>query len=566
VNLRLTNLMMDRQTENPLIIQSDRTILMDMHAPRAAEARERMAPFTELVKSPEHVHTYRLTPLSIWNACAVGMSGEKMIAVLRDFAKYPPPEIIFSDIHDLAERYGSVILKRQGDHLKLLLRDLATAELLANDKQVSTYLGKRLGPLHFKIASAHRGVLKQALVEAGYPADDQAGFIEGEPISIRLREQTRSGVPFKLRGYQQQAVNAFYHSGSLEKGGSGVICLPCGAGKTMVGLGGIAKLGQTALILTTSRTSVTQWRREILDKTDLSEDMIAEYTGQSKDIGPITLTTYQMLTWRANKAMDFPHFKLFHARSWGLIIYDEVHLLPAPIFRITAELQARRRLGMTATLIREDGHEGDVFALIGPKRYDLPWRELAQKGWIANAVCTEIRVPMPTDLRMTYALASRRKQFRIAAENPQKDKIVEDILARHPRAGVLIIGEYLQQLRALAHTLSYPLVTGKTPQNRREQLYNQFRNGNLFALILSRVGNFALDLPDADVLIQVSGIYGSRQEEAQRLGRILRPKADGRQARFFTLVSQHTREEEYARNRQRFLTEQGYAYHLEFTN
>jgi len=557
--------MTDVRIENPLIIQSDRTVLLDVHSPRAGEARDRLAQFAELVKSPEHVHTYRLTPLSIWNACAAGVSEAGMITTLREFAKYPPPDLIFSDIADLANRYGCVILERENFYLKLSVRDIPTSELLARDKNISRYLGKRIDSLHFKIEPAYRGVLKQALVEAGYPAEDRAGFVEGDVIQIKLQKITRSGEPFQLREYQQDALEAFYRSGSF-LGGSGVICLPCGAGKTMVGLGGIAKLGQTTLILTTSRTSVKQWRRELLDKTDASEDMIAEYTGESKNIGPITLTTYQILTWRANKDADFPHFGLFHARSWGLIIYDEVHLLPAPIFRITAELQARRRLGMTATLIREDGREGDVFALIGPKRYDVPWRELEQEGWIANAACTEIRIPMSEELRMEYALAPRRRQFRIAAENPQKHEIVRDILDRHPRACVLIIGEYLQQLRALAKEFDYPLVTGKTPQKQREQLYDQFRSGELRSLILSRVGNFALDLPDADVLIQVSGIYGSRQEEAQRLGRILRPKADGRQAQFFTLVSHHTREEEYARNRQLFLTEQGYSYQLKFAN
>ncbi len=557
--------MTDIQTDNPLIIQSDRTILLDVHAARAGEARDRLAQFAELVKSPEHVHTYRLTPLSIWNACAAGVSGERMIAALRDFAKYPPPDIVFSDIADLADRYGCVTLERDNGALKLCVRDLPSAELLARDKQVSRYLDNRVDALHFQVDPAYRGVLKQALVESGYPAEDRAGFVEGDGIQLRLQPYTRAGEAFHLRSYQQESIDAFYRSGSA-LGGSGVICLPCGAGKTMVGLGSMTKVGQTTLILTTSRTSVKQWRREILDKTDASENMIAEYSGGSKEIGPITLSTYQILTWRANKDADFPHLGLFHARSWGLIIYDEVHLLPAPIFRITAELQARRRLGMTATLIREDGHEGDVFALIGPKRYDVPWRELEQRGWIANAACTEIRVPMPEALRMDYALASRRKQFRIAAENPQKHEIVQDILDRHPQGRVLIIGEYLQQLRALAKEFDYPLVTGKTPQKQREQLYDRFRGGDLHALILSRVGNFALDLPDADVLIQVSGVYGSRQEEAQRLGRILRPKADGRQAQFFTLVSHHTREEEYARNRQLFLTEQGYSYHLQFAH
>ncbi|MDM8521971.1 DEAD/DEAH box helicase [Desulfococcaceae bacterium HSG8] len=557
--------MSENPFENPLIVQSDRTILLDVHSPHADAAREQLARFSELVKSPEHVHTYRLTPLSVWNACAAGMAADEMADALTNFAKYPPPEFILSDIRDLADRYGCVILEQDGNSLKLSVRDLPTAELLSRDKNVSPWLEKRTEPLSFRISPAHRGVLKQALVEAGYPADDRAGFTDGEAISISLARTARSGGDaFSVRDYQQDALEAFYQSGS-NLGGSGVICLPCGAGKTIVGISAIARLKQTALILTTNLTSVKQWHRELLDKTDISDEMIAEYTGEHKNIGPITLSTYQILTWRHNRDSDFPHFSLFHARSWGLIIYDEVHLLPAPVFRITAELQARRRLGMTATLIREDGREEDVFALIGPKRYDVPWRVLEAGGWIADAVCTEIRVPMSESLRMEYALAPRRSQFRIAAENLGKLETAREIVAAHPDARVLIIGEYLSQLNSIAKALSYPLINGKTPPKKREELYGQFRDGQIRHLILSRVGNFALDLPDADVLIQVSGIFGSRQEEAQRLGRILRPKKDGHQARFYTLVSQHTREEEYARNRQLFLTEQGYSYELNFS-
>ncbi|QTA89011.1 DNA repair helicase XPB [Desulfonema magnum] len=555
--------MSENPFENPLIVQSDRTILLDIHSPNADAARDHLARFSELVKSPEHVHTYRLTPLSIWNACAAGMAVDDMTHTLTHFAKYPPPEFILSDIRDLADRYGCVILEKDGNWLKLSVRDIPTAELLSRDKNVSPWLGKRLEPLSFRISPAHRGVLKQALVEAGYPAEDRAGFTDGETLSLSLARTARSGEAFSVRDYQQDAVEAFYQSGS-NLGGSGVVCLPCGAGKTIVGISAMAKLKQTTLILTTNLTSVKQWRRELLDKTDISDDMIAEYTGEHKNIGPVTLSTYQILTWRKNKNADFPHFSLFHARPWGLIIYDEVHLLPAPVFRITAELQARRRLGMTATLIREDGHEEDVFALIGPKRYDVPWRILEAEGWIADAVCTEIRIPMPEPLRMEYALAPRRSQFRVAAENPEKLGTASEIIAAHPDARVLIIGEYLRQLQYIADALKYPLINGKTPPKKREELYSQFREGRIRHLILSRVGNFALDLPDADVLIQVSGIFGSRQEEAQRLGRILRPKKDGRQARFYTLVSQHTREEEYARNRQLFLTEQGYSYELNF--
>ncbi len=509
----------------------------------------------------KHIHTYRLSPLSIWNACATGISADDMVKTLKNYAKYPPPEAILSDVIDLANRYGCVLLVRDGSDLKLHVRDLPTAELLSRDKSVSRWIGKRIEPLLFIIRPAHRGALKQALVRIGYPADDQAGYVDGSPLSIELRRANHSGHSFSLRDYQQAAINVFHRSGT-SLGGSGVICLPCGSGKTIVGMGVMARLKQTTLILTTSLTSVKQWRRELLDKTDVTEEMIAEYTGEGKSIGPITLSTYQMLTWRESKTADFPHFGLFHARSWGLIIYDEVHLLPAPVFRITAELQARRRLGMTATLIREDGREEDVFALIGPKRYDVPWRVLAAEGWIADAICTEIRIPMPESLRMAYALAPRRNQFRVAAENPRKIDFVRKILKVHPDARVLIIGEYLEQLKGISDAFRFPLINGKTLPQMREDLYQRFRQGDVRHLILSRVGNFALDLPDADVLIQVSGMFGSRQEEAQRLGRILQPKPDGRRARFYTLVSQYTREEDFARNRQLFLSEQGYSYTL----
>ncbi|MGB8698143.1 MAG: DNA repair helicase XPB, partial [Thermosynechococcaceae cyanobacterium] len=397
---------------------------------------------------------------------------------------------------------------------------------------------------------------------AGYPAEDLAGYISGDALSLSLRQQTRAGLPFTLRDYQQEAAAAFYQAGAV-RGGSGVIVLPCGAGKTMVGLAAIAAVQENTLILTSNLTSVRQWQREILDKTSLPDEAIAEYSGEVKQTAPITLATYQILSYRRQKDGDFPHFELFNARAWGLIIYDEVHLLPAPVFRITAELQARRRLGLTATLIREDGHEGDVFTLIGPKRYDVPWRDLEGRGFIAGAECTEIRVPQDPDEQMAYAVAPKRQQFRIAAENPRKIGVVKDLLLRQTNHRVLIIGEYLDQLSAIAALTGLPLITGKTPQSEREMRYQDFREGTVSGLILSRVGNFALDLPDADVLIQVSGKYGSRQEEAQRLGRVLRPKADGRSAQFYTLVSLRTCEEDFARHRQLFLAEQGYSYQIQ---
>jgi DNA excision repair protein ERCC-3 len=548
--------------ENPLIVQSDGTVLMDLHSPDASQARERVSLFAELVKSPEHVHTYRITPLSVWNARALGVSANDMVGTLENHARYEPPSGVLANILDLADRYGRVVLERTPHGLKLTVSGEDIAQLLAREEKVARYLGNRRNKLVFEVDPAFRGVLKQALVEAGYPADDQAGYTDGDPLKIRLKSTMQNGEAFHVRDYQRQAVEAFYGAGT-GLGGSGVVCLPCGAGKTIVGLGAMGRLEQTTLILTTSLTSVKQWRRELLDKTDIPGDMIAEYTGEKKDIGPVTLTTYQILTWRASADSEFRHFSLFHARPWGLIIYDEVHLLPAPVFRVTAELQARRRLGMTATLIREDGREGDVFALIGPKRYDVPWRDLEQSGWIADAACTEIRIPMSDDLRMAYALAPKRRQFRIAAENPKKHERVKQLLETHAQGRILIIGEYIDQLKALSDEFGFPLITGKTAAKKRETLYEQFRTSEIRHLILSRVGNFALDLPDADVLIQVSGIFGSRQEEAQRLGRILRPKPDGRQARFYTLVSHHTREEDFARNRQLFLAEQGYTYHLE---
>lgn len=548
--------------ENALIIQSDRSVLLEIHSPRAKAARAEIAPFTELLKSPEHIHTYQISPLSIWNARAAGMPVIEMIAALRAHAKYPMPDAVAQEIETLGSRYGLTVIEREGDRLRLKIADLPLAELLSRNNEVASLLGERQSELVFGVNAAHRGVLKQALLAAGYPAEDLAGYVAGDALDLQLRPHAQSGAPFLLRDYQKEAAAVFYQAGRVQ-GGSGVIVLPCGAGKTMVGLAAISQVQENTLILTSSLTSVRQWKRELLDKTTLSADAISEYTGESKQTGPVTLATYQILSYRSSSSGEFPHFQLFSARSWGLIIYDEVHLLPAPIFRITAELQARRRLGLTATLIREDGKEGDVFALIGPKRYDVPWRELESKGFIAAAECTEIRVPQDAERQMEYAVADKRHQFRIAAENPCKYKVVQSLLQRESGRRVLIIGEYLAQLQQIAELTNLPTVTGKTSQPERERLYEQFRTATISGLILSRVGNFALDLPDADVLIQVSGKYGSRQEEAQRLGRVLRPKADGRSAHFYTLVSLRTSEEEFARHRQLFLAEQGYSYRIE---
>ncbi len=552
-------------SENALIIQSDRSVLLEIHAPRAEAAREAIAPFAELVKSPEHIHTYQISPLSVWNARAAGMPVAEMITALRDHAKYPMPEAVAQEITALGSRYGLTVIERGDEYLLLQMADLPLAELLSRNEAVAKYLGDRLSPLVFQVDPAHRGVLKQALLGAGYPAEDLAGYVEGDALALQLRSPALSGSPFHLRDYQKESVAAFYQAGHVQ-GGSGVIVLPCGAGKTMVGLAAMTAVQENTLVLTSSLTSVRQWRREILDKTTLPADAIAEYSGESKHTAPVTLATYQIISYRSSKDGDFPHFQLFSARSWGLIIYDEVHLLPAPIFRITAELQARRRLGLTATLIREDGKEGDVFALIGPKRYDVPWRELEGQGFIAAAECTEIRVAQDSDRQMEYALADKRHQFRIAAENPRKYGVVQALLQREAGHRVLIIGEYLDQLKQIAEVTGLPVVTGKTAQPDRDRLYEQFRSGAISGLILSRVGNFALDLPDADVLIQVSGKYGSRQEEAQRLGRVLRPKSDGRSAQFYSLVSLRTCEEDFARHRQLFLAEQGYSYQIEIAD
>jgi DNA excision repair protein ERCC-3 len=542
--------------ENPLIVQSDHTLLLEVHNPLYESARAAIGPFADLEKSPEHIHTYRLTPLSLWNAASSGLSAERIMAALTQFAKYPVPQNVLADVRDLAGRWGRVKLVRKDSGLVLESSDAALLVELARQRTVSKYLGEPITPHAYAVPGRYRGVLKQALTAVGWPVEDLAGYVEGLPLDLALRSDR-----FVLRDYQSEAADAFYASGDA-RGGSGVIVLPCGAGKTIVGLAAMSKVSQSTLILTTGKTSVEQWRRELLEKTTINDADIAEYTGDVKDIGPVTLTTYQMLTYRPDRSEDFPHLRLFDQRAWGLIIYDEVHLLPAPVFRITAEVQARRRLGLTATLIREDGREGDVFSLIGPKKYDVPWRDLEGRGWIAEAVCTEVRCALPREIRMDYATALPREKFRIAAENPAKRALARRLLERHSGAPALIIGQYLDQLKHLAEEFNAPLVTGKTPQRERERLYARFRAGELKLLVLSKVGNFALDLPDAEVLIQVSGTFGSRQEEAQRLGRVLRPKSHGRQAHFYTLVSRETDEQEFAHHRQLFLTEQGYTYRI----
>jgi DNA excision repair protein ERCC-3 len=552
---------MNYDPSNPLIVQGDRSVLVEVDNPRYAEARDALAPFAELEKSPEHIHTYRLTSLSLWNAAAAGMSAEAMVDVLRRFSKFPLPTNLPTDLTELVSRYGRVRLEKAGDKLRLVCPDKPLLEELIRQPKIREYLGKRLDAQSFLIEPAFRGVLKQALIAVGYPAEDLAGYTEGAALPMKLREQARSGLPFQVRDYQRDAADTFYAGGDV-RGGSGVIVLPCGAGKTIVGIAAMAAMQKSTLVLTTSITAVKQWRREILDKTDLPDDQIAEYTGDSKAIAPVTLATYQILTHRPDKKEEFPHFKIFDQRDWGLIIYDEVHLLPAPVFRVTANIQARRRLGLTATLVREDGRQEDVFSLIGPKKYDVPWRELETRGWIAEATCSEIRVGLPDALRMEYAVAEWRNKYRIASENPTKDDVVARLLERYAGKRVLIIGQYLKQLRQISKRFGIPLIMGQTASPEREDLYHRFRKGEVRHLVLSKVGNFAIDLPDANVLIQVSGTFGSRQEEAQRLGRILRPKSGGEVAHFYTLVTRDTRELDFAHHRQLFLTEQGYSYEI----
>ncbi|MFO0875931.1 MAG: DNA repair helicase XPB [Gemmataceae bacterium] len=552
---------------NPLIVQGDRSILVEVDNPKYAEARDALAPFAELEKSPEHIHTYRLSPLSLWNAAAAGHTAEAMVDVLRKYSKFPLPGNLGPDITELVSRYGRVrLVKHEGEPgeppaMRLVCPDLPLLEELARQPKIRTYLGDRLDRTSFKIDPAFRGVLKQALIGVGYPAEDLAGYTEGEACEMHLRHVARTGIPFQVRDYQREAGEIFYAGGDV-RGGSGVIVLPCGAGKTIVGIAAMCMVQRKTLVLTTGITSVKQWHREILDKTDLGEDQVAEYTGETKEIAPVTLATYQILTHRNDKTEEFPHFDLFNKQDWGLIVYDEVHLLPAPVFRVTAQIQARRRLGLTATLVREDGREADVFSLIGPKKYDVPWRELESRGWIAEATCCEVRVGLPDEQRMEYAVAEWRNKYRIASENPGKDDVIAVLLDRYKDSRVLIIGQYLKQLRQLSRRFKLPLITGQTSNPEREELYRKFRLGEVRHIVLSKVGNFALDLPDANVLIQVSGTFGSRQEEAQRLGRILRPKSGGEVAHFYTLVTRDTREQDFAHHRQLFLTEQGYSYQI----
>ncbi|HEU5369161.1 MAG TPA: DNA repair helicase XPB [Ktedonobacterales bacterium] len=553
---------MPSNPSNPLIVQSDRSVLLEVDHPLHTEARDALAQFAEIEKSPEHIHTYRISPLSLWNAAASGLTPERVIELLEQFSKYDLPANIRSDIYDYMNRYGRLKLLKQDQRLVLSSPDAALITEIAHHKRMEPYLLQHINDHTLEVDPARRGHIKQALIHIGFPAEDLAGYTEGAPLSLELRDITAGNHPFSLRAYQEASVGAF-HLGGSPSGGCGVIVLPCGAGKTMVGIGVIATLQRSTLILTPNTVAVRQWINELCDKTTIQPDQIGEYTGERKEIRPITVSTYQILTYRPSEDSDFPHFSLFTGQDWGLIIYDEVHLLPAPVFRITAEIQARRRLGLTATLVREDGREADVFGLIGPKRYDVPWRELERQGWIATAECHEIRVSLSHDERLEYAVAEEREKYRLAAENPIKLDIVRHLIAKHEDDQILIIGQYIDQLKTLAELLNAPLLTGRTANSQREKLYERFRRGELKRLVVSKVANFAIDLPDANVAIQVSGTFGSRQEEAQRLGRILRPKTDGSFAYFYTIVTRDTRDQDFSANRQLFLTEQGYRYLIE---
>ncbi len=546
--------------DGPLIVQSDKTLLLEVDHEQADAARKAIAPFAELERSPEHVHTYRLTPLGLWNARAAGHDAEQVVNVLLTFSRYAVPNALLVDVAETMARYGRLRLDKHPAHgLVLSSTDRAVFEEVLRSKKVAGMIGERLDPMpgtdgSVAVHPSQRGNLKQALLKLGWPAEDFAGYVDGEAHKIDLDQED-----WTLRPYQQEAADSFWH------GGSGVVVLPCGAGKTLVGAAAMAHAQATTLILVTNTVSARQWKSELVRRTSLTEDEIGEYSGAKKEVKPVTIATYQVLTMRRKGV--YPHLELLDAKDWGLIVYDEVHLLPAPIFRMTADLQARRRIGLTATLVREDGREGDVFSLIGPKRYDAPWKDIESQGWIAPADCVEVRVTLPEGERIAYATSEPEERYRLAASTHEKTRIAERIVAQHPGQPTLVIGQYIDQLDELAAHLDAPVIKGETSVKERERLFEGFRTGEIPLLVVSKVANFSVDLPGAQVAIQVSGSFGSRQEEAQRLGRLLRPKkkgADGTQepARFYTIVSRDTVDAEFAQNRQRFLAEQGYAYRI----
>lgn len=548
--------------------------MLDVHAPLAEECRNALIPFAELEKSPEHLHTYRLSPLSLWNAASVGFSADDAVAVLQKYARYDVPQSVCVWIKEIVSRFGKLTLlpgfekeveNEKGEVVVEQYLYLTAAsdpiykEILSNPIVKKYLCAYDQLPRSFMLKLTDRGTIKQLLLQAGWPVKDEVPLVDGEPLDVSLRQTTAAGKPLQIREYQKASAAALI--GDKGPGtGFGTIVLPCGAGKTVVGMTIMDMLKTSTLIITTNISAVHQWIGELLDKTTLTADQIAEYTGGAKEIKPVTVATYQILTWRPEKDGPYPHFSIFHQRHWGLIIYDEVHMLPAPVFRVVAELQAVRRVGLTATLVREDGCEGYVFSLVGPKRYDVPWKELERDHWIATAECIEVRLDLPVGREVEYAVAGQREKHRIASENSEKNEVVRQIIERYPEDKILVIGQYLSQLNAISKMLGAPIITGKTPNAERDKIYADFRAGKIRVLVVSKVANFAIDLPDASLAIQVSGTFGSRQEEAQRLGRILRPKE--RTSRFFTLITRNTVEEEFGSNRQKFLAEQGYSYKI----
>jgi len=537
-------------TEGPLIVQSDKTLLLDIDHPMSTECRRAIAPFAELERSPEHIHTYRLTPLGLWNARAAGHDAEQVIDILIKYSRYAVPHSILIDVAETMSRYGRLRLEADPVHgLILVTTDTAVLEEVIRARKIAPLLGARIDAETITVLPSQRGAIKQSLLRLGWPAEDFAGYVDGQAHPIELVQKD-----WKIRPYQELAAEGFWH------GGSGVVVLPCGAGKTIVGAAAMAHAKATTLILVTNTIAARQWREELLKRTTLNEDEIGEYSGAKKEIRPVTIATYQVMTKKKNGV--YAHLDLFDTHDWGLIIYDEVHLLPAPIFRFTADIQSRRRLGLTATLVREDGMEGEVFSLIGPKRYDVPWKEIESQGYIAPAECIEVRVNLTEAERLMYATAEPENRYRSCATTRTKRNVVEALVEKHAGEQILVIGQYIDQLDELSETLGVPLIKGDTPVKEREVLFNQFRSGEITCLVVSKVANFSIDLPDATIAIQVSGAFGSRQEEAQRLGRILRPKSDGRGAKFYSVISRDTIDQDFAQNRQRFLAEQGYSYKI----
>jgi DNA excision repair protein ERCC-3 len=537
-------------TDGPLIVQSDKTLLLDIDHPLSTECRRAIAPFAELERSPEHIHTYRLTPLGLWNARAAGHDAEQVIDTLIKYSRYAVPHSILIDVAETMSRYGRLRLEMDPVHgLILITTDSAVLEEVIRAKKIQPLLGARIDKETIAVLPSQRGQIKQSLLRLGWPAEDFAGYVDGQAHEIALKQDG-----WKIRPYQELAAEGFWH------GGSGVVVLPCGAGKTIVGAAAMAHAKATTLILVTNTVAARQWREELLKRTSLNEDEIGEYSGAKKEIRPVTIATYQVMTKKKNGV--YSHLDLFDSYDWGLIIYDEVHLLPAPIFRFTADIQSRRRLGLTATLVREDGMEGEVFSLIGPKRFDVPWKEIESQGYIAPAECIEVRVNLTENERLTYATAEVENRYRYCATTRTKRDVVEALVKKHQGEQILVIGQYIDQLDELSEVLGVPVIKGETPVKEREILFNKFRSGELTTLVVSKVANFSIDLPDATIAIQVSGAFGSRQEEAQRLGRILRPKSDGRTAKFYSVISRDTIDQDFAQNRQRFLAEQGYSYKI----